>query len=286
MTSEISLDRCYVAGRELTFPAVMGVVNTTPDSFSDGGTLYQSTRLDLDKAFDRCAKMVQEGATILDIGGESTRPGSDPVSVEQELERVIPLVERLARSFDVALSLDTSTPQVMLEGALAGAHIINDVRALRREGALEAAASTDLAVCLMHMQGEPKTMQAQPTYDDVVQDVSGFLSQRIEDCLMAGIDKKRLWIDPGFGFGKTLAHNIELMQNISYFCNGNHPVLVGVSRKSMIGAITGKDVDERLAGGLALATVALMQGAHIIRTHDVDATMDVVNVVRVLKGEQ
>lgn len=286
MTSEISLDRCYVAGRELTFPAVMGVVNTTPDSFSDGGTLYQSTRLDLDKAFDRCAKMVQEGATILDIGGESTRPGSEPVSVEQELERVIPLVERLARSFDVALSLDTSTPQVMLEGALAGAHIINDVRALRREGALEAAASTDLAVCLMHMQGEPKTMQAQPTYDDVVQDVSGFLSQRIEDCLTAGIDKKRLWIDPGFGFGKTLAHNIELMQNISYFCNGNHPVLVGVSRKSMIGAITGKDVDERLAGGLALATVALMQGAHIIRTHDVDATMDVVNVVRVLKGEQ
>jgi len=286
MVSDASLDRFYVAGRELKFPAVMGVVNTTPDSFSDGGTLYQSTQLDLDKAFDRCAKMVQDGATILDIGGESTRPGSAPVSVERELERVIPLVDRLARSLDVALSLDTSTPQVMLEGALAGAHIINDVRALRREGALEAAASTDLAICLMHMQGEPKTMQAQPIYDDVVQAVSGFLNQRIEDCLAAGIDTKRLWIDPGFGFGKTLAHNIELMQNISYFCNGGYPVLVGVSRKSMIGVITSKDVDERLAGGLALATFALMQGAHIIRTHDVDATMDVVNVVRVLKGEQ
>ena len=285
MASHCNPARCIVADRELTFPAVMGVVNTTPDSFSDGGTLYQSTRLDLDKAFDRCAKMVAEGATILDIGGESTRPGSEPVSVEQELERVIPLVERLARSLDVALSLDTSTPQVMREGAQVGAHIINDVRALRREGALEAAASTDLAICLMHMQGEPKTMQAQPTYDDVVQDVSGFLNKRIEACLSAGIDRERLWIDPGFGFGKTLAHNIELMQNIAYFCNGDYPVLVGVSRKSMIGALTGKDVNDRLAGGLALATFALMQGAHIIRTHDVSATVDTVNVVKALKGE-
>jgi dihydropteroate synthase len=222
----------------------------------------------------------------LDIGGESTRPGSDSVSVEQELERVIPLVERLARSLDVTLSLDTSTPEVMLEGARVGAHIINDVRALRREGALEAAASTELAICLMHMQGEPKTMQAQPRYEDVVQDVSRFLNQRIEDCSNAGIDKKRLWIDPGFGFGKTLAHNIELMQNIAYFCNSDYPVLVGVSRKSMIGAITGKDVAERLAGGLAFATFALMQGAHIIRTHDVSATVDTVNVVKALKGEQ
>jgi dihydropteroate synthase len=286
MVNQCNPDRCVAAGREITFPAVMGVVNTTPDSFSDGGTLYKSTRLDLDKAFDRCVKMVEEGATILDIGGESTRPGSDPVSVEQELERVIPLVERLARSVDVALSLDTSTPQVMREGSQAGAHIINDVRALRREGALEAAARTDLAVCLMHMQGEPKTMQTQPAYGDVVQDVSGFLNQRIKDCLSAGIDKKRLWVDPGFGFGKTLTHNIELMQNISYFCNGDYPVLVGVSRKSMIGAITGKDVNERLAGGLALATFALMQGAHIIRTHDVSATVDAVNVVKALKGDQ
>lgn len=286
MVSSFNPARCVVASRELTFPAVMGVVNTTPDSFSDGGTLYQSTRLNLDKAFERCVKMVEEGATILDIGGESTRPGSDPVSVEQELERVIPLVERLARSVDVALSLDTSTPEVMRQGAQVGAHIINDVRALRRDGALEAAASTDLAICLMHMQGEPKTMQRQPNYSDVVQDVSDFLNQRIDACLTAGVDKKRLWIDPGFGFGKTLAHNIELMQNIAYFCNGAYPVLVGVSRKSMIGGITGKGVDERMAGGLALATFALMQGAHIIRTHDVGATVDAVKVVMALKGER
>ncbi len=286
MVSPLGPERCEAAGVEISFPAVMGVVNTTPDSFSDGGSLYQSRRLDLDKAFDRCVKMVEEGATILDIGGESTRPGSDPVSVEQELERVIPLVERLARSVDVALSLDTSTPEVMRQGAQAGAHIINDVRALRRDGALEAAASTDLAICLMHMQGEPKTMQRQPHYSDVVQDVSDFLNQRIDACLTAGVDKKRLWIDPGFGFGKTLAHNIELMQNIAYFCNGAYPVLVGVSRKSMIGAITGKGVDERRAGGLALATFALMQGAHIIRTHDVGATVDAVKVVMALKGER
>ena len=286
MVSPLGPERCEAAGVEISFPAVMGVVNTTPDSFSDGGSLYQSRRLDLDKAFDRCVKMVEEGATILDIGGESTRPGSDPVSVEQELERVIPLVERLARSVDVALSLDTSTPEVMRQGAQAGAHIINDVRALRRDGALEAAASTDLAICLMHMQGEPKTMQRQPHYSDVVQDVSDFLNQRIDACLTAGVDKKRLWIDPGFGFGKTLAHNIELMQNIAYFCNGAYPVLVGVSRKSMIGAITGKGVDERMAGGLALATFALMQGAHIIRTHDVGATVDAVKVVMALKGER
>lgn len=285
MMSQFKPGRFVAAGRELSFPAVMGVVNTTPDSFSDGGTLYQSTGLDLDKAFDRCAKMVEQGATILDIGGESTRPGSNPVSVDRELDRVIPLVERISKTLDVAISLDTSTAKVMTEGANVGAHIINDVRALRREGALDAAARTELAVCLMHMQGEPKTMQTQPEYRDVVSEVNGFLNERIAACMSAGIAKSRLWIDPGFGFGKTLAHNIELMRNIAYFCNGGHPVLVGVSRKSMIGALTGKDVVERMAGGLALATFALMQGAHIIRSHDVSETVDAVKVITALKGE-
>ena len=275
----------YAAGRKIQFPCVMGVVNTTPDSFSDGGKLYKAEKLDLDQALARCETMVAAGAAILDIGGESTRPGAKPVSVQEELDRVVPLVERITPNLDVAVSLDTSTPQVMLEGAAAGAHIINDVRALNRHGALAAAASTDLAVCLMHMQGEPGSMQTAPTYESVVDEVAAFLHDRVARCVEAGIDINRLWIDPGFGFGKTLSHNMKLMRAIDQFVAANLPVLVGVSRKSMIGAITGRDVSQRLAGGLSFATWALLQGAQIIRTHDVAETIDVVAVVQALRAE-
>jgi dihydropteroate synthase len=263
----------------------MGVVNTTPDSFSDGGKLYKADKLDLDQALARCEAMVAAGAAILDIGGESTRPGAKAVSVQEELDRVVPLVERITQNVDVAVSLDTSTPQVMQAGASVGAHIVNDVRALRRDGALAAAASTDLAVCLMHMQGEPGSMQHAPTYDSVVDEVTLFLQERVAVCTRAGIDIDRLWIDPGFGFGKTLSHNMKLMCAIDRFVATNLPVLVGVSRKSMIGAITGRDVSERLAGGLSFATWALLQGAQIIRTHDVAETVDVVAVVQALREE-
>jgi len=221
----------------LTEPHVMGVINVTPDSFSDGGDLFASQSLCLDAAMVRARAMVAEGASFLDIGGESTRPGADPVSVQQELDRVIPVIEAIRASLNVVVSVDTSTPTVMIAAAKAGAGLINDVRALGREGALQAAADTQLPVCLMHMQGDPKTMQDNPVYDSVVEDVSLYFDERIKQCNYVGIPTERILIDPGFGFGKTLGHNLQLLKHLDLLINKGLPVLVGMSRKSMIGHV-------------------------------------------------
>lgn len=252
----------------------MGVVNVTPDSFSDGGTLFRSDQLDLDLALARAEQMVVAGAAILDIGGESTRPGAAPVGEAQEMDRVLPLVERISRELDVVISVDTSTPALMREAAQRGAGLINDVRALQRPGALEAAAATGLPVCLMHMQGDPGSMQTAPQYHDVVADVAEFLRQRIAACEMAGIARQKLVLDPGFGFGKTVAHNLALLNGLPLLADAGLPLLVGLSRKSLIGKLIGREVDERLPASLALAVLAAERGAAIIRTHDVAETSD------------
>jgi dihydropteroate synthase len=254
----------------------MGVINTTPDSFSDGGSLYSNEKLDLERAFERAREMTAAGAAILDIGGESTRPGAAPVSLDEELQRVMPLLERVVAELDVVVSVDTSAPQVMQAAAAAGAGLINDVRALAREGALQTAAATGLPVCLMHIQGEPETMQAEPAYDDVVAEVADFLASRVQACEQAGIGRERLLIDPGFGFGKTVAHNLQLLQGLPQLAALGLPVLVGLSRKSLIGKILGRDMDQRLPASLALAVMAVERGAKIIRTHDVAETVDAV----------
>ena len=254
---------------DLSGPVVMGVLNVTPDSFSDGGRF-----IDPGMAVARGLEMAGEGAALLDVGGESTRPGAAPVAADEELSRVVPVIEALAGAGAPAVSVDTSKPEVMLAAARAGAEMINDVWALRAPGALEAAAASECAVCLMHMQGEPRTMQSAPAYADVVEEVYGFLAARIEACVAAGIDPARIVVDPGFGFGKTLAHNLLLMQRLAQFRGLGVPVLVGVSRKSMLGAVTGRPVEQRLAGGLALAALAVSAGARIIRSHDVAATLD------------
>ncbi|HRP35532.1 MAG TPA: dihydropteroate synthase [Gammaproteobacteria bacterium] len=251
----------------------MGVLNVTPDSFSDGGRFDQPAA-----AVARACQMAAEGAALLDIGGESTRPGAPSVDVGEELARVIPVIEAVAGSGAPPVSVDTAKPQVMTAAAAAGAEMINDVRALGAPGALEAAAASGCAVCLMHMQGEPRTMQAAPAYGDVVEDVYAFLAARIEACVRAGIGLERIVVDPGFGFGKTLEHNLSLMQSLERFRGLGVPLLVGVSRKSMIGAVTGRPVGERLAGGLALAALAVAAGARIIRSHDVAATRDAVTM--------
>jgi len=254
---------------DLSAPVVMGVLNVTPDSFSDGGRF-----IDPGVAAARGLEMAGEGAALLDVGGESTRPGAAPVAAAEELSRVVPVIEALAAAGAPPVSIDTSKPEVMLAAARAGAEMINDVWALRAAGALEAAAASECAVCLMHMQGEPRTMQAAPAYADVVEEVYGFLAARIDACVAAGIDPARIAVDPGFGFGKTLAHNLLLMQRLERFTGLGVPVLVGVSRKSMLGAVTGRPVEQRLAGGLALAALAVAAGARIIRSHDVAATVD------------
>jgi dihydropteroate synthase len=279
---------CGGRSLELSRPLVMGVINTTPDSFSDGGSLYRSAGLDLDLAMCRAREMVAAGADILDIGGESTRPGASPVSPAEELERVVPLVERVAGELDVVISVDTSSPALITEAARAGAGMVNDVRALRREGALAAAAATGLPVCLMHMQGEPNSMQRNPDYDDVVLDVSGFLQRRIAACETHGIERSRLVLDPGFGFGKTVAHNLQLLRGLSRLCELGLPVLVGLSRKSMIEKLIGRAVDQRLPASLALAVLAVERGATIVRTHDVAATRDALAMWTALEeaGEQ
>lgn len=258
---------------DLGVPVVMGVLNVTPDSFSDGGRFASCQR-----AVARALEMAGEGAALLDIGGESTRPGAASVGVGEELARVIPVIESLAEHGGPPLSIDSSKPEVMLAAAAAGAEMINDVRALTAPGALEAAAASGCAVCLMHMQGEPGTMQAAPVYDDVVEDVYAFLAARIEACVGAGIDAGRLAVDPGFGFGKSLGHNLSLMRHLERFTALGVPILVGVSRKSMIGAVTGRPVEQRLPGGLALATLAVSAGARIIRSHDVAATVDAIRM--------
>jgi len=255
-------------------PQVMGILNVTPDSFSDGGHFFY-----MDSALKQARKMLQEGAEIIDIGGESTRPGAQAVSVQEELDRVIPVVEKIRAEFPISISVDTSKAEVMREAIAVGADMINDVMALRGEGSLAAvAASETVQICLMHMQGEPRTMQNNPHYDNVVNDIKTFLLERVQACLEAGIASNRLMIDPGFGFGKTVAHNLLLMQRLEVLTELDYPVLVGVSRKSLIGHILNKSVTERLYGGLALAVLAVSKGARVIRTHDVAATVDALKM--------
>ena len=254
----------------------MGVINTTPDSFSDGGALYRGSQLDLTQAMKRAREMVVAGAAILDIGGESTRPGARQVSTAEEMDRVLPLVERISAELEVVISVDTSSPQLMVEAAEAGAGLLNDVRALSREGALESAAATGLPICLMHMQGEPGTMQAAPVYADVVAEVGEYLESRVLACERHGIGRERLLLDPGFGFGKTVKHNMELLRGLPRLVERGLPVLVGLSRKSLIGKLLGRDMEQRLPASLALAIMAVERGAAVIRTHDVGATADAV----------
>ena len=267
------------ARRTLSFesPLIMGILNVTPDSFSDGGLYTQ-----LDTALRQAEKMLRDGVQIIDIGGESTRPGAQAVNDTEELERVIPIIEKLNQELDVVISIDTSKAIVMTEAASAGAGLINDVMALRAEGALDAASKTGLPVCLMHMQGEPRSMQVEPQYDNVVSEVGDFLYEQAERCIAAGINKNQIIIDPGFGFGKTLSHNISLFKNIKQLKKLGYPVLVGASRKSMLGQIVDKEVDDRLAASLALATLATINGAAIIRVHDVAETVDAVKVAKAL----
>jgi dihydropteroate synthase len=258
-------------------PRIMGVLNLTPDSFSDGGRLA-----DVDAALSAALRMVEEGADIIDVGGESTRPGAPAVGVQEELDRVLPLIERLAAASPVPISIDTSKPEVMRAAVGAGAGLINDVWALRREGALEAAAELGVPVCLMHMQGEPGSMQADPQYTDVVAEVQRFLADRVFTCELAGIPRARLLVDPGFGFGKTLEHNSALMGALADFAKDLPPLLVGVSRKSMIGAITGRALGQRMVGSAVAAVLAAQRGARILRVHDVAATRDGLAVLAAL----
>lgn len=270
---------------DLSRTHVMGILNVTPDSFSDGGALYTRSALSVDHALRRAAEMVAAGATVIDVGGESTRPGAAPVSVDEELARVVPVVERLTAELDVVVSVDTSSPEVISAAAYAGAGLINDVRALGRPGALSAAAATGLPVCLMHMQGSPATMQDAPTYDDVLEEVCAFLAHRIQDCEAAGIAKERLILDPGFGFGKTVEHNLRLLNNLDRLHALGCPLLIGTSRKSMIDHVLHRPVEQRLAGSLATVALAVMQGAQIIRVHDVAETVDVVRMVEAVRNE-
>lgn len=271
--------RCGQHLLDLTRPIVMGILNTTPDSFSDGGSYYKGHQLSLDLVVRRAEQMLAEGAKIIDVGGESTRPGAPVVSEQEELDRVIPVVEAIAGKLGALVSVDTGTASVIRESAKYGAGLINDVRALQREGALAAAIATGLPVCLMHMQGEPDTMQQKPHYNDVVEQVLGFLQARVSICLDAGIAREQILLDPGFGFGKTLAHNLALLQRLPEFLGAGFPVLVGMSRKSMVAQLLDRPVDQRLAGSLALAMLAAERGAAIIRVHDVAETVDVLNVL-------
>ncbi|WP_412536531.1 dihydropteroate synthase [Marinobacter sp. MIT932201] len=268
------------AGRELDMSRchVMGILNVTPDSFSDGGQFNRP-----DAALARARQMVADGATFIDIGGESTRPGATPVSVQEELDRVCPVVEAAARELDAVISVDTSAPEVMAETANLGAGLINDVRALQRDGAPEVAAQASIPVCIMHIQGEPDTMQDRPEYRNVRREVSAFLTERLRVAELAGIRPENILLDPGFGFGKSLEHNLQLLACLEQMHILGHPLLVGVSRKSMLGHITGRDVNERLPASVAAATIAAMKGASIIRVHDVRETVDAVRVVAAVK---
>jgi dihydropteroate synthase len=259
----------------------MGILNVTPDSFSDGGRFSQ-----LDAALRHAEAMVAAGATLIDVGGESTRPGARAVSPLEELERVAPIVERIHRELDVIISVDTSTPAVMRETARLGAGLINDVRSLQRDGALDAAAATGLPVCLMHMLGEPGTMQDDPHYDDLVGEVKDFLAGRMAQCAAVGIAPERIILDPGFGFAKTLQHNLSLFKHMETLHALGRPLLVGVSRKSMIGLALNRPVGERLHGGLALAALAVVKGARILRVHDVAETIDVVRMIAAVESAE
>ncbi|MCL1044583.1 dihydropteroate synthase [Shewanella sp. 1_MG-2023] len=258
----------------LTSPVVMAIINVTPDSFSDGGQ-----HATVEQACAQIDKVVSEGALIVDIGGESTRPGAEAVSVEEELSRVIPVIEYTAKQHDVWISIDTSKPEVMEKAVAAGAHLINDVRALQEPGAVAMATSLDVPVCLMHMQGQPQNMQDAPQYEDVMQQVTEFLSLRVDYCLAAGMPRENIILDPGFGFGKTLEHNYQLLAKLPELHSLHLPVLIGLSRKSMIGDLLQRDTNERLAGSLAGAMIAAQQGAQILRVHDVKETVDVLKVM-------
>ena len=258
---------------DLSFPQIMGILNFTPDSFSDSGQFFS-----LDKALFQVEKMLKEGATIIDIGGESTRSMAEEVPESEELQRVIPLVEAVQKRFDCWISVDTSKAIVMQEAAKVGMDLINDIRALREPGALEIAGQLNLPTCIMHMQGQPRTMQANPHYNDVVQDVYQFLSDRTQACLAVGIAKENIIWDMGFGFGKTVQHNYKLLQQLANFCDSGYPVLAGLSRKSMIGAVLDKPVTERVVGSVAGALIAAQNGATILRVHDVAATADALKV--------
>lgn len=267
---------------DLSTPCVMGVLNRTPDSFSDGGAYT-----DFDVALRHAVEMAREGAAILDLGGESTRPGAVPVSLQEELDRVVPLIAKLTQELDLPLSVDSSKPEVMRAAVAAGATMINDIYALRQPGALEMAASSDAAVCLMHMQGEPRSMQQQPHYDDVVSEIGVFLRQRAGQCTAAGIQRQRIVIDPGFGFGKNLEHNLELLRRLPELADLGYPLMVGLSRKSMIGALMGGvPAGERLQGSVAAAVAAVLYGANIVRCHDVRPTVEALRVAAVLRGHQ
>jgi len=271
--------RCGSHTLDLSQPIVMGILNVTPDSFSDGGRFIDSSQ-----AIEHAQRMLEAGAGIIDVGGESTRPGAAAVSEEDELRRVIPVVDALANRFSAPISIDTSKPAVMTAAFEAGATIINDVRALREPGALEAAAKTDAAVCLMHMQGQPRTMQLEPHYDDVVAEVKAFLLERVAACEAAGIVRDRLVLDPGIGFGKQLQHNLALLANLPALAQPGLPLLIGVSRKSMFQTLLTRRVDQRLAGSLAMATAAALSGAAILRVHDVAETVDAMKVVQALRA--
>lgn len=259
---------------DLSLPRVMGIVNVTPDSFSDGGK-YVST----EKALEHALQLVDEGADILDIGGESTRPGATPVSLDDELARVVPVIEHLSKVAGVPISIDTYKPEVMRAAIAAGADIINDVRALQAAGALEIVAASKAGVCLMHMQGAPQTMQINPQYEDVVAEVNAFLAERLAAAEAAGIARERVVLDPGFGFGKKTEHNLALLKQLDKTLKIGRPLLVGLSRKSVLGQITGGDVYVRLHASLAASVVSVMKGASIVRVHDVKATVDALKVV-------
>lgn len=264
---------------DLSSPIVMGVLNVTPDSFSDGGLFS-----DADAALAQALLMVDQGAGLIDIGGESTRPGAAPVSVQEEIDRVMPVVEKLQREAAIDISLDTSTPELMREGVKHGVAMINDVRAFQRQGALEAVAHSTLKLCVMHMQGKPEDMQASPTYDSVVDEVLAFLSGRVVALADVGIKKANIVLDPGFGFGKTQAHNYSLLKHLDRFQGIGHPLLIGMSRKSMIGGVLAKPPEQRMVGSVAAALLALERGASILRVHDVEATVDAVKVWNAMRA--
>jgi dihydropteroate synthase len=273
--------RCQERVFDLSRPIVMGILNVTPDSFSDGDR-YSS----IDAALTRAGQMIAEGAAVIDVGGESTRPGAETVTAEVELARVLPVIKGIAANSDVAISIDSSKPEVMAAAVAAGACIINDVYALRAYGAREVAAKARAGVVLMHMQGEPRTMQASPRYEDVVGEVIGFLQAQRDACVADGIAPESIAVDPGFGFGKQLSHNLALLKDLPKFAVLRSPLLIGVSRKNVIGKILGRGVNDRLYGGLGLAALAVAYGARIIRTHDVEATRDAIGTVTaVLQGQ-
>lgn len=263
---------------DLSTPQVMGILNVTPDSFSDGGKFSN-----IDNALKQALQMVEQGATIIDIGGESTRPGAKDVATQEELERVLPVIEKISQHSDCWISIDTSKAVVMSEAVKAGANIINDVRALQEKGALQAAVEAGVPVCLMHMQGQPRSMQSAPEYNNLLAEVESFLLRRAQTCIEAGINKDNIILDLGFGFGKKLEHNFELLAATEKFVALGYPLLTGVSRKSMFGNLLQREVNERLAGSLAGALIAIQQGSRILRVHDVAETIDIIKVLEEVK---